>query len=349
MKNKALLLATIISLPGALNAEDSQYDECQFEDCCCSFEKCYNFTLSVSGLLWQAHEEGLDYMIKNSAGLAFVDDDGSVKRIDFDWDGGVRIAVGYETDCKMGFYLNWTYFSTDGSDSSTATFPASLFPVWTIPGSNLTSSTKAEASWRLHLNILDLQMNALFSPCCFLALKPYIALSTAWIDQKFNINSSGGMSRGTAAFVVLDDDIDMKNDFWGIGPKFGLETSWFLGCGFSIFGNADISILYGEFDISQEESVLLEGITPAIIYLDLTKDKFWLSRVNLDFILGFKWERTFRDGCYYFAMEAGWENLFFFGQNQLMRFVDDTNPGINIPVKGDLTIQGLSVKASFGF
>ncbi|NGX45334.1 MAG: hypothetical protein K940chlam2_00483 [Chlamydiae bacterium] len=350
MKNRALLLATIISLPGVLKANDSQYDEYQREDSSCEpFRNCYNITLSGSVLLWQVHEEGLDYVIKNNAGLAFIDDNGSVKRIDFDWDWGFRLALGYNTDCKMDFYLNWTYYSTDGSDSASAAFPASIFPVWTIPGSSLTASTEAEASWRLRLNILDLQMSALFSPCGFLDLKPRIALTTAWIDQKFNINSSGGLSKGTAAFVVLDDDIDMKNDFWGIGPKFGVDTNWLLGCGFTFFGNADVSILYGEFDISQQESVLLEGITPAIVYLDLKNDKFWLSRANLDFILGLRWERTFQKGCYHFALEASWENLFFFGQNQLKRFVDDTNPGIAIPVAGDLTIQGLTLRASFGF
>lgn len=320
------------------------------ESCCDSYNDCcMNWKFAISPLLWQAHEEGLDYAIKNQSGLAFINNNGNVKRIDFDWEWGVRLNLEYDTCCIGDLEVEWTYFRTTGKDSTSAIFPEAIFPVWTIPGSSITPSTKAKANWKLILNLLDLRLGAHYCPTCFLELRPFLALSTGWLDQKFNIDASGGVSQGGAALTVLDDDIDMKNDFWGIGPKFGLKTNWNLGCGFSLFGNGNIAILYGEFDLSQKEKILFEGLTPATTYLDIRKDKFWLSRVYLDFILGFRWEWIFCCGDYSLGFEAAWENLFFFGQNQLMRFTDDTNPGIQLPVKGDLTIQGLTLTASFGF
>ena len=336
MKYKLSFLAALL---GAATLQA----EC--EDCTC----CNHWDLSVSPLFWQAHEDGLDYMIKNQSGLAFINNHGSVKRINFNWDWGVRVGLGYQTDCIGDLEAEWTYFSTSAKDSTSADFPAGLFSVWTIPGSSITPSTKAKARWKLDLNRLDVKLGVTLFPTCYLKIKPYIALSTAWIDQKFNINSSGGVMQGPAAFVVLDDDINMNNDFWGIGPKVGLDTTWYLGCGFSLVGNFDFSILYGRFDLDQTESILFQGITPATVYLDLKNDDFWISRVNLDFLLGVKWEYIFCDCCYSLSVEAGWENLYFFGQNQLKRFVDDSNPGMNVSTNGDLTFQGLTLKVNFGF
>ncbi len=336
MKAQTLLATTLIAF-STLQAEE------------CDPSCCPNWSLSVSALFWQAQEDGLDYMIKNESGLAFVNNNGSVKRVDPDWDWGFRLGLGYRSNCDMDFRLNWTWFCTDGTDSTSADFPAGLFHVWTIPGSSLTPATQAKAKWDLKLNIIDLEMGAPLSPTCYLDIRPFIALSTAWIDQKLNIDSSGGVSTGGAALTVLDDAIRMKNDFWGIGPKIGLDTDWCIGCGFSIFGNIDLSLLYGRFDIDQTESILFENLTPATTYLDLKNDKFWLSRASLDIILGVKWEYWFCCDSYYLSIDAGWENLFFFGQNQLKRFVDDSNPGINVPTSGDLSIQGLTLRASFGF
>lgn len=316
------------------------------EECC---DPCVCWKLSISPIVWQAHEEGLDYAIKNQSGLAFISDHGDVKRIDSDWDWGVRLNFEYQTNCVGDVELMWTYYNTDGTSSASAPFPEALFPVWTTPGATITSSTSAKAKWELCLNLLDLRLGARYNPTCYLELRPFIALSTAWIDQDFRIETSGGTSTGGAALIVLDDSVKMKNDYWGIGPKLGVKANWDLGCGFTLFGNVDGSILYGDFCLTQKEKVLFEGLTPKTTYLDLKNDSFWLSRVYLDFLLGFRWEWCLCCGDYSIGFEAGWENLVFFGQNQLKRFTDDTNPGIHVPVNGDLTIQGITLSATFGF
>ena len=342
MKKTALLTFLI---PLTLQA----WEDCSDSYDCDPCDYSINCKLSVSPLLWQAHEEGLDYAIKNESGLAFINNNGKVQRIDSDWEWGVRLNLEYQT-CGIGdLEAQWTYFRSTETDSISATFPEAIFTVWTTPGSSIPPSTEASARWKIKINLFDLRLGARYNPTCFFELHPFLALTTGWIDQKFSIKSSGGVSRGGAALIVLDDDIEMQNDFWGIGPKFGFKTTWDLGCGFSLFGNADISILYGKFDLSQHETILFEGLTPATTFLDLRKDKFWLSRVNLDFILGFRYEWIFCCGDYSLGFEAAWENLFFFGQNQLKRFIDDINHGIQLPVKGDLTIQGLTLTARFGF
>jgi hypothetical protein len=41
----------------------------------------------------------------------------------------------------------------------------------------------------------------------------------------------------------------MKNNFWGVGLRGGLDTQWGLGKGFSIYGKLALSVLWGKFSI----------------------------------------------------------------------------------------------------
>lgn len=309
----------------------------------------YNVTFSGSALFWRAQEEGLDYVIRNDSGTAFANN-ATVKRIDFEWDWGFRLAAGYQvSDCRMDLDLTWTRFHTKDSDSTHAPFFGGLYPVWTIPGSSLTPATRARASWKLDLDMVDLRMKTTFAPRSFLELKPFIALSTAWVYQNFEINNSGGSSTQIANAVVIDDKIRMKNDFWGLGPKIGFNSMWILGRGFSILGDLDASFLYGWFDLHQKETVLLTGLSPAITFLDIDNNSFSLIRSTLHTMIGLKWDRMFACDRYHLSLEAGWETLYLFAQNQLLRFQTVSSPGINLPTRGDLTLQGLSLKAAFSF
>lgn len=310
---------------------------------------CSDIDISISALYWQAAEEGLDYAIQNSNGSTFINNDGKVQRVSFDWDPGFKIGLACQVPCRQQiFSLAWTRFYTSGTSASTGISPEALFPVWTSPNTMLTTEEQMEAKITLHLNTLDLKMQTCFSPQCYFLVRPFIGLMTAWVDQKFNINANGGASLGPFAFV-LDDGIEMTNNFWGIGPKVGVNTVWDLICGFSIFGNVDFAILYGQFNISQNETVLFSNNVPETTFLDINDNKFSLSRAFLGMQLGARWDRCFYCDRYHVYVEAGWEHQYFFGQNQLMRFADDLNSGINTPVQGDLTLQGLTVTIGLDF
>ncbi|MDN3506857.1 MAG: Lpg1974 family pore-forming outer membrane protein [Simkaniaceae bacterium] len=268
-------------------------------DCCCE-DPCMDWEFSISPVVWQVHEEGLDYA--------------KGKKVDQDWAWGVRLNLAYDT-CYSGILeLDWTYYRT--TEKSTC---KNAIPTWS---NHITSFDRMRADTKLLLNLLDLRLGAEFFPNCYLTFHPFIALSTVWLDQDFIIH-------GQNETIPLHQ-VKMRNDFWGIGPKIGLKTEWLLGCGFSFFGNADATLFYGDFSVRQKATSA-----------PLIKDNFWLSRAYLDFILGIQWEWIFCSNDYSIGFAAGWENLFFFGQNQLRLG--------GHPIKGDLTLQGLTLTGSFGF
>ena len=309
----------------------------------------YDFTITASALYWQPQEEGLDYVIKN-IGSTQVNDEGSVERVSFDWNWGARVDLGYQVpNQKMVLDLCWTFYETEGHSNKSAVYPETLFSVWSVPNSSnhLANEKQAKAHSSLHLNTIDFGMKATFSPLRFLEITPCIDLSTVWIFQKFQFDLSGGS--GLNLGVVLDDQIRMKNNYWGIGPKFGLDTLWDLGCGFGICGNFNMSLLYGFFHVTQDETVTWSLFNTPSTYLDIDHNRFYVSRLNFDLFLGVRWDKMLSNDRYHLLLEAGWENLIFLGQNQLMRFPTVSYYGINIPSQGDLSVQGLSMRAGLTF
>jgi hypothetical protein len=300
----------------------------------------YHFSLAVSALLWKAHEDDLDFVIRSNAGLSA---NARVVNPDFKWSGGVKVAAGYQVPhYKMDINLNWTYFNTHAHRHIAATDGSSLFSIWTLPSIVLSPATDASSHWKLHLNLLNLEMGGQFFPRRWLHLRPHIGLTSAWVRQKYDVNLGG------FPFLIVSDDIDMKNRFWGIGPRAGIDSIWEFGCGISAFGNGAVSILYGFFDTKQHEDLTFTDSSIATTFLD-EKDSFRTSRTILELSLGLRWDKMFKNNRYHLGLQLGWDNLILYKQNELRRFVNGGDLGVNLPVQGDLTIQGWSLKAMVGF
>lgn len=309
------------------------------------------FTVSGSAIYWKANEGGVDYVIQNN-GTSGVNNNAAVKRASFDWNWGWKAELDYQVpQNKMSLGASWTHYITDGSSTKSVELPETLFSVWSLPTGGgippVAFEQNATAHSRLCLNTIALGMGTAFAPRPFLEITPFIALSSAWIKQKFDFNLSGGP--GLSGHTTVDDAITMKNNFWGIGPKIGMNTLWDLGYGIGIAGNFNLSLLYGFFKISQEEVTTFSGLTPPTTYLDVNHNMFHLARLNFDFLLGLRWDKMWCKDRLHSMIEAGWENLIFLGQNQLMRFPSQVNHGINTSSNNDLTIQGLSLRASLSF
>jgi len=350
---KIKIFALLICIAWLLHADDCCNNYCDSRSTRCG--ECVGLTLFADGLYWQAREDGLDYVIQNNDGSALIDD-ACVRRVNFDWHGGFRFGAGYCSPC-CNYFFNafWTRFHTKGDDCLKVTFPTTLFPVWSNPSSMLTTEENARACVNLDLDMFDARLTALFTPHCCIDVMPYIGLVYAKINQNFNINMSGGLSTQPFRGDVLDDAICMRNNFRGVGPKVGVNSIWGLGCGLGFFARADAALAYGKFDICQKETVTFSENSEERTFLNIKCNEFHMVRPIVDLILGVRWDTPInRDAfcCqsrYHLYLEAGWELIYFFGQNMLMRFTDDINAGANVTVQGDLATQGLTVRASFAF
>ncbi|MBX7065937.1 MAG: hypothetical protein K1X28_01780 [Parachlamydiales bacterium] len=376
---------------------------------------------SVTPLYWRVSEEGLEYAITNSFEFDSVSEDifgtqiplfyrmdvtnGKTHKPDFDWNWGFRVGASYDTPYD-GWDLSsyWTDFHhkthdsihtsgdpdpndiTTGSGTGTFISPLWIAKLFSAPG----LMNVASAKWKLGLDLIDLELGRRFLVSQYLSLRPFIALRAGWIHQQYrlffqtpNINLSptsippSGEGNGREIVAL------MRNNFWGIGPRVGLNSQWLLGKGFSVYGNAAFSLLTGRFKVRyklmDQKPVLTRSITVVGMNLQVNSspafnDSFENSnRVSsvssiADLGLGLRWDTTARSNTLCFSVWAGYDQNIFFSQNQFMNYQYDftllpnnTSPfgggsgsgGAEGPSffssRGNLTASGFSGGIEIGF
>lgn len=260
---------------------------------------------------------------------------------------GSRLGFGYIfSERKWDMTVNWTHFNTHAHQKRTThhDIQFGIFPIWSLADDILRYDWVADAKmhWELNLNLLDLDFGYAF---CFgetFFLRPFAGLRSAWIDQDLDVRYSGGIFVNGLNLPALDsscgpDKIDMKNNFWGIGPQLGIEPQVNLGKGFRLYGNACGTLEFGVFDIHQRET-----------YLQTTRyNKHhhpWRFRWILDAGAGILWKTFCARDRFALTFKLGWEYHLFFDQNELKGDAFDL-----ISNGRNLVLNGASFSARFDF
>jgi len=319
-----------------------------------------NLFVTADFLYWTAQENGLDYLFKTSLvafGSLTSPVHGDVDSPHFEWDPGFRIGLGW----NMGhdawdLYFDWTRFHTNAKEKSHADNKV-LYANFADTLAAINPFEKASAHTHVNVDWLDLELGKAFYATRYLTLRPHVGLRNAWVDQDFRFRYKNqitplGLSAG------VKDKVRVKNDFWGLGIRTGLDTQWELGAGFSILGDFALALLYGDFDLHRRfkgPAIVTAGGGTFIVPLESHQDKdLNLARFIADFDLGVQWDYMFAHDRFHVSLSAAWEQHMFFGQNQIFNFYDtpsssSTAHGKLVSSNGDLTLQGLTISARFDF
>ena len=298
-------------------------------------ENGYDFWLMGDVLLWQAVEENLTYVYTGNGSNR------TLHTVDFDWDWGFRLGAGYNMP-RDGWDLDlyWSHIRNNAHAHKHADLPeTSLFQVWTtasdlFPG----TANEAESHWHIHLDQLDLDLGRQFYVGKHLSIRPYAGLRSAWIFQKYKVEVTGTAAGGAS----LEQEAELKNRFWGFGFVAGMDSDWQLGWGISLYGEADMSILLGFFDIDQKGEQNDSSIW--------SQDKsFRAGRAIMDLGLGLKWARLFYNDRFGLTLKGGYEYHLYFNQNQFILSNGNSSFELFNPVNGDLVYQGVIGSIQFDF
>jgi len=315
------------------------------------------FFASIEPFVWKAHEDGLTPTITNTDGAAVPSGasnyyDAKFDHMHFKWDWGFHLGLGVNlAHDEWDTLLNWTHYRTTASQetdccengpSATTIYPQ-FFAQQPASTNDQPVVTNSNAKWKLRLDMVDWELGRKFYTGRWLSLRPFMGLRGAWIRQKMDIDYSGG-DVATDQFY----DVDMKNHFWGVGPRIGLNTQWNFSKEFSFYGDGAISLLYGRFKVTQEEEV------GADTKLDIS-DNWRTSRFVTDLAVGIRYEHLFEDKEFKFTGSFGWEHHMFFDQNNFKHFVTNATMGDvmtwTIPDwdGNNLSTQGWTLSLRFDF
>lgn len=255
------------------------------------------FDFGADALYFQALENG----------IAYAKHEEKILSPDFKTNFGLRAKIQFllPHDCYeisvqfLHFHARTKTKKEDGEFSSLWSFSSK--PLFSI-----------DNMWRLHLGLADLFLTRTWkiSPC--VSLFPFWGFRYGEIRHKLHQN----------------ENVSMKNKFWGIGPQIGCRINWNLWNRFFLFGKNSVSLLYGKFYIHQD--------IEAVKFFDVFRQTAGIY----EFALGLSLEKGNVYG------QIAFEVFIFPSQNQLVRFGQLSNYAGN---QGDLSLHGLSFGLGMNF
>jgi hypothetical protein len=273
---------------------------------------------SYSLLYWDANEKGLGFTNAPSNVLV-TDNFTKTAKVNpsFDWEFGLRLGVGY-TRSKWTYAAYWTYLKSKAQGDKTVDSDApaweGIFPVWSPSALQSDYVSSANAKWRLNTNIGDLiaQYHYLYK---WLEILPIMGARVVGLDQKLTAQYSGG------TFATGIDVNTLKSQYYGAGPRLGVDLIAALGKGFCLFGRGAVAPIFGQFQLHQEEKYL------EAIQFDNSTNQYHFV-LSTDYEVGLGWKGSVVE------VSAAWEGQEFFYDNKFNR---------------NLYLQGVTGTVGFAF
>ncbi len=332
-----------------------------------------SWLVTLEGLYWNSHQDGMEFAIDNSvfvpANLAFFSEleqlntlsDAEYLAPKAKWDFGFKAGLAYNSThdgWDLGVTWSWYRGSASSHVEAEEDDNHTFVPLWSAFQSsnfNLVWARDIEAHWSMRLNLADVELGREFWVSKYLSFRPHVGLRFASIDQNYTLRHKGGLWSLQQINFFANNEVNMRNEFHGVGARGGFDTVWNLGKGLSFFGNTAVSLVYGRFKVKHDEwngrARSLHTKTPVLE----TEDHFRATRAMTDLALGLQWSTPFGQQCQYgFTFGLAWEHHLFFDQNQLWR-VNRVNAGRQFGEnayyqrRGDLDTQGVTVTMQFEF
>ncbi len=304
------------------------------------------FDLFIMGnyLLWKPNTSGLAYVIRQKGSAQQTVTEGGVKSPDFKYDSGFEVGLG----CNLSHdgwdaRLSWTGFEeSTHSKHSYQGGELTLFTTFISPSAigDLSTAQWALGRWHMNFNMLDLSMGREFYVGKWLSIRPFCGMRSAWIKQHYDIDYKNIANAADQNNIIYAQyQAHLLNKYFGFGPRFGINTDWGFGSGWSLYGNASIALLYGFFHVRDTETSYTEETAEGIQQKNAL-NSFHATKAATDVELGLKWDYMFLNDAFHLGVHAGWQQVLFFSQNQFMRFTSNQEIGQFLQNQGDLSFQG---------
>lgn len=338
-----------------------------------------DFDVTVAAFYWSAHQDGMEYAIVNNIQNPEESNESDAvfqlnhlsaaeyKHPSSKWDWGFKVGLGYCSPCDgWDVQLLWTWFHGKSNNHIDADVSDNvvILPLWSdFVASNADSAaggeggvlyaTDSEAQWKLKLNLIDLELGRDYWVSRYLAVRPFVGLRYASIKQDLGLDYNGGswsaVTETPDSQPAYNGLVDLENNYRGAGLRAGLDSQWNFGCGWALYGDLAVSIIYGRFRVNHNEIVRVATSTPHNIadVLDTT-ESLRASRAMLDMGLGIQWSTMFCSCKYGLTAMLGWEQHMFFDQNQMWRVSrvgatpateSSTSDDVTLNLTGDNVLQ----------
>ena len=303
------------------------------------------FSITTDVLYWHAKVGGTDFAYSDDNPIGTFPTKGRTENVNFNWDWGLRLGVGYDFNHDdWDGRLHYAFFNTNGSDSLGSGLNSTVIPTKadpsivqssTSPDSSFRFCASAKSEFKLEYKAVDLDIGRAYFVSKKLSFRPSWGLKTAWIDQKQTTRYTGGTAVGEGQTLGLgNNSVHVKDvcDFWGLGPKAGIDSRWSLGCGLSLFGNLAGSLLYGHFEVDHKQRYTAIEAN----HIDMTTSRHGFSPA-MQMQLGLRYDTEILNNTQHIGIGLGFEANYWWRQNQSLTSAQD------------VSLHGVTLDASWAF
>ncbi len=303
---------------------------------------CGGFFIAADFLYWRAENHGFSYAYELETTVPAGQNVGKVLRISPEWEPAFRAGLGWNSNYDFwDLFLNYTWYGNYASDSRTST--NGFFQMWPLASILTTEFGAVTARSRFVMNMGDLEIGRLMYLTRSIAIRPYLGARGGTLRQKFQDHLSSRLSGNFSEFTFSG-----RNNYWGVGPRTGVNGEWHVGRGFSFLGKVAGALLYGKTKARNLAQSLAVGASAFTIDRHY-KDNFYQLVPHLQLSLGLQWQTCFWCETMFFKMSASWENNYWWNQfNVPVGLVAFIPP---LPTVGNqpLTMEGLTVNFEWDF
>jgi len=265
-------------------------------------------------LYWHPKIGRTEYAATKNGPVAMYPEKGRIKDHDFKWDWGFRAGVGMNVPHDhWDLYLNFTYFENDDTDSSHKTPPATVYAVDGFFGGNF---ERAKSHYEvLYLNF-DLEVGRNYFVSSRLAFRPHIGVKAMRMHLQERVQYSFSSFEQGGSLIGEFYRVRSRSDSDAIGPRIGVQGTWFLCYGFRLFSEFAAALLYEDDEVRQKERAS-PGSSIHNIDIGLKGNEHHFTPF-FQMYSGLSYGRYINNKKVYLLFKLGYEVQYYFNQNQML-------------------------------
>ncbi|MCH9612061.1 MAG: hypothetical protein S4CHLAM102_05440 [Chlamydiia bacterium] len=316
-------------------------DYCMKEGNCCAAPRVNggaDVFISADFILWIANQSGLGMQTTGvpTTRAAATLNKGKVFYPTSKVKPGFKVDLGVvlDHDC-WDIFAEYTWFNSTYSKRSTTNSDAVALINPEPQTSWMTFVDSTSGKWNLRFNNIDLTMGRNYWNSEYLSMRPHIGLKGSWQRQNFDIDY-------TQTANAVEDKVRMKQNYWGVGLRSGLQSAFYFNKEFSLFGDFAMSALWSQFKNRNKIQTRALNSNDSYTWNAYNSGSYHIVTPVLEMALGLRWDTWISNEEFHFMLQAGWELQEWWSQNNFNNVYADG-------VRGDMTLQGLTIKARFDF
>jgi|GEM_PF-849650 len=279
-----------------------------------------DWEISFDALLWQAGVGETEYACSTtnvSATEIRYPFRGTISEISFGWDWGFRFSIGKENVYdEFDLILAYTRYFTSAKDGYRKDLPSGFFGLTGF----FDPALLAKSRYKLHYQNIDLEMGKSYFITQKILVRSHIGLKTSWITQKQDSRYEFAVRSGD--LLSFSSRLQDQCKFWGIGPRVGLHSRWYLCQEISLVNKIGGSLLYGYYKVqdfyeSNEIQAVSGETRQTISRTDLEGSCHHFSPFA-EILLGLSWNRAFYQDKIVVMATLSYETSYFWRQKEVI-------------------------------